>query len=86
MVTIWKFEIEIEAGTRSIDLPIGYKVIKVANQIAGILAFWVLIETNTLSELRRFWVLPTGVEVPENYTYLGTCLDRSFVWHLFEEI
>ena len=87
MVTIWKYEIYVVVAVQRFDMPVGSKVIKVGHQRKGILTFWALVDPDLREmEVRQFRVLPTGGFVPDNCTYLGTCLDSELVWHLFEEI
>ena len=40
--------------------------------------------STTIVTKRTFRVFGTGHEIPDGSVYVGTCMDREFVWHLYE--
>jgi len=49
-------------------------------------AIWVEVETQKAEtpKGRRFVVSGTGCEVPPGHQHVGSTIDGSFVWHVFE--
>ena len=71
-------------------MPRGAQIIKVAMQM-GAPTIWAIVDPNADRELRNFFVVGTGLELPapggtlltKDY-YVGTVFDESYVWHIFE--
>lgn len=52
----------------------------------GVITAWAMVSIYDESENRTFLVAGTGQEVVSaKYQYIGTVMDRQFVWHVFEE-
>jgi len=52
----------------------------------GVLCMWAEVDTDTPKKTRRFSVVGTGRPIHENGSYIGTCDDGPFVWHVLELI
>ena len=37
-------------------------------------------------EVRIFWMVGTGRDIPDNVKHLGTFFDGYFAWHVFEDL
>jgi hypothetical protein len=47
---------------------------------------WATVQLNTPFELRRFFIVGTGHDVPDAISkYLATVQDGAFAWHIFED-
>jgi hypothetical protein len=96
MKTIWKFNIKKEYdGITTIEMPADAKIVHVACQRPDIVSFWaeVEVESNDVYHVQRrdFQVIGTGEEIKtprsrerEQPRHIGTALDESYVWHLYE--
>ncbi len=87
MRTIWKFLIAIGPIT-TIEVP-GTAVVRLAaiDPETGGPAIWVELETDQFRTKRRFAIHRTGGEIDTDGAfpdYVGSMVDRSFVWHIFE--
>lgn len=45
---------------------------------------WAEVDTSLPFENRVFAIFGTGHEIPSSASYIDTCLDGEFVWHLYE--
>ena len=83
MSTIWKFELEITV--QNITIPTGAEILSVANQ-HGTICLWAFVEPNNPKIERVIEVVGTGwmLEPMKKRKFIGTVLDGSFVWHVFE--
>jgi hypothetical protein len=85
MKTIWKYDVPIDDNDTEILMPSGAKILHVTIQMPHIITFWAIVN-NSLLETRTFRVFGTGQEIPDEYNYyLGTIMDKQFVWHLLEK-
>jgi hypothetical protein len=50
----------------------------------GVLTLWVLVDDEAEAVDRTFTFVGTGHKVSRNVAYMGSVMDRIFVWHLFE--
>lgn len=84
MRTVWKFPL-ISTGPCDIDVPEG-GVIKFVgvDPATGLLAFWAEVDANASTKPRRFQVCGTGLSVPDRAAHLGSVIQGTLVWHLYE--
>ena len=95
MKRIYKYEFK----KGSVEMPIGAKILSIQDQdhrlhifqddrLDDRLHIWALVDTDAEYEFRYFTIVGTGHDFPEadDYTYINTIQDRSFVWHIFELI
>jgi hypothetical protein len=50
----------------------------------GVITLWAASERNQVPKPVNFLVVGTGYVVHEGCGYIGTVMDRGFVWHVFE--
>jgi hypothetical protein len=83
---IWKFGCP-PGNTTTRSIPAGARFLS-AHVQGGEPTLWFLVDPAAEKEKRRFDVIGTGWDVPENGTYLATVQeDRGvtlLVWHIFE--
>jgi len=82
--TVWKYRLPEPGHSSYIPMPPGATIVHVALQGAWVYMWAIADPTKIADQVRRFAVVPTGQEVPESATYLGTVHDQGFVWHAFE--
>jgi len=90
MEAIWKFPLQT-VDNQVISMPIGAKILSVKNQNStrfGIhtdeLCIWAICNTDDKLVNREIIIYGTGHEHEKiEGTYLGTCQQSSFVWHVF---
>jgi hypothetical protein len=84
MLTVYKYDIPLK-GRFTLELPRGAKILAFMAQhdTPGI---WALLDPEQLPQTRVFRLVGTGHQVgdQEQLDYLGSCVTRFFVWHLFE--
>lgn len=49
----------------------------------GLATIWALVDPEAEVEPRKFYVIPTGQQVPNGVSFLGTIRMDPFVWHVF---
>lgn len=91
MRTIWKWSVPITSGSFVHRIPKGARLLSV--QIQDKLPYmWFTVETDSLREDRKFFLVESGEEIPQDLfivsDYLGTInlSNGEYVLHLFEEI
>lgn len=85
MKTIWKYDLKI-LNKQVIDMPKRAEILTVQNQY-GSPRLWVKLEPSNELESRTIIIHGTGQPIyKSNESYIGTCLDDNFVWHVFEEL
>jgi hypothetical protein len=84
MRRMYKYEIPAWAGTFCIDMPVGTEVKYVAMQ-HGALCLWGEVFQEGDQVNRTFFVRGTGHDIGRDLTYVGTALDASRVWHVYEQ-
>lgn len=82
---VWKFPLDLEAGSQSLRLPQETRIVHVAMQ-AGAPTLWALIDTGAPTVQRDFVIRATGEPVAIDETYVGTVFTEIFVWHVFEVV
>lgn len=84
MTTVWKYAI---SDLGEVVLPRGAQILHVDMQGLS-LNFWALVNSDEPPETRMFDAFGTGMEIPPSegtsHKYIGTTMDRIFVWHVFE--
>lgn len=91
MKTVWKFEIiEFEKidDYFELDLPENAKILTLQMQ-SFTLCIWILVDSNVLTEKRKFRIYGTGHRINETdkqLSYIGTFQlhGGTFIYHLFE--
>lgn len=85
MKKIFKYQIPIARKIR-LDFPVGGKILTFQMQ-NGIPTIWILIDDEKVSWTHFFSLYPTGedTEIYSDNEYIGTVIDREFVWHLFHD-
>jgi hypothetical protein len=84
MRTIWKFPLQMR-GWNAIELPAEAKIVLAAiDPASGAPAIWAELDTDAPRIARRFGVFPTGGRIAEEADHVGSMIDRTFVWHIFE--
>jgi len=82
MRTVWKYQ--MTTVEKAIVMPEGAKIVHFDIQL-GCPTFWAEVETEAKPQRRHFCIFGTGEKVSFEFnTHRGTCLDREYVWHLFE--
>lgn len=84
MKTIWKFPLDVTTEDQVVKMPLGAKIVHVEMQ--GMLpCIWAIVDEQVdFSVDRTFIVCGTGWGVSPFWNYVGTCLDGSYVWHVWE--
>jgi len=80
---MWKFPLKLVNGRQPIKMPAGATPLHVAMQ-DGVPCIWAYLDSENPKEPRGFAVIGTGHEIPRDALHIGTCMDRCFVWHIFE--
>jgi hypothetical protein len=85
MKTIWKYPVGFY-GPNHISLPADAKILHVdrRDHISHAVAFWAEVNPSIPSEIRSFQVVGTGHQISPNMEHIGTTIDGSYVWHLYE--
>ncbi|MGS0526458.1 DUF7352 domain-containing protein [Zobellia nedashkovskayae] len=88
MKVIYKYPIETK-DKQLLELPIGFEVLRVANQRNQIV-IWALIDEYAKTDEYEIEVHGTGNPIYDSEKtkrkYLGTALCDPFVWHVFHRI
>lgn len=83
--TIWKFPLS-NAGVNSIPLPERASVRLVdLDPMTGIPTIWVELDDSDPKRVRRFLVHGTGHRIEPDEVHVGSVIQGSFVWHVFEQ-
>lgn len=95
MRVIWKFPLSMR-GWNAVPIGPDAKVVLAAiDPASGAPAIWVehepadpaqaLGDTSSIEGPRRhFGVFPTGGSIAEDADHVGSMIDRTFVWHIYE--
>jgi len=84
---IYKYPLELKPDAQEIELPMGAKILSVANQREQI-CVWAHVNPDVKeTQTFQFKIFGTGhpCELPANAQFLGTVLiaGGSFIWHIF---
>jgi hypothetical protein len=92
MIAIYKYSIPILTAPVTLDLPKG-AIIRYVDMQDGNVTLWIQVETTKVLQRRNFMVFGTGEQIAinqedydDNWVFIGTVLDHSFVWHVFEKL
>ncbi len=81
MKVVHKFCLNLDHRPQEIAMPKSAVPHLIAMQ-AFLVCMWAVVETGAPITKRRFIVAATGQVVDGRH--VGSCLDRAFVWHVFE--
>ena len=82
---IWEFPLAQTDHRLRIPMPFGATLLHVGYDPLGALCVWALVDPAEPQSPRRLHVIGTGQ--PCDYAaeqYVGTVLDGSFMWHVFD--
>ena len=82
MKTIYKYTV---TGRSDTEMPVGALILQ-CNMQGKDFCMWALVDTDARIENRTFEVVGTGWELDEDMSYVGTCFEGSFVWHIVEVV
>lgn len=83
--TIHKFTFTFQPEVEILlELPTHAKVVHVATVSPNVGAMWVLLHPTHRRWVRRFRVVGTGRDWPNDAHHVGTVIDGDFVWHIAE--
>lgn len=86
MKKIFKYQLTPSPGTQTTYMPTSAQILHV-NMQDGMITFWSIFDDSSNSTYRTFKVYATGEPIfTDKQMYLGTVMDGSYVWHVFEEI
>ena len=84
---IFKYPIKYPNAINTLDMPEGAKALSFQNQ-NDVLCLWALVDEKKPLVKTAFFCVGTGIffDGVENFEYIGTAQDGSFVWHLFKQL
>ncbi len=68
----------------TVDLPEGAKVIH-AELFGHEITLWCIIDPSERNETRKFVIVGTGQEIPNDLIHIQSFIQPPFVWHIFEK-
>ena len=77
---VWKYSLK---GVIDIAMPQGSTLLFFAVKDETAL-LWCEVQPANDFVVRSFQIVGTGQSVPPEAEYIGTCLDKAYVWHLYE--
>lgn len=83
MKTVYKYQIT-PGGITTISMPDGAKIVHVGVDWIGSVCMWAYVDTQQPSVDRKFIITGTGHELGDVERYVGTVIQRPFVWHIWE--
>lgn len=84
MKTVYKYKIPLGVSV-SVILPVGAKpVFTAVQEDEPTLWFEHSVHGMFKTEMRRFKVFGTGMDIPDKWNHVGSCTDGVFVWHVYE--
>lgn len=83
MRTVYKYVISKDSIEGSIWIPGGFKILHFDIQYYEP-TLWVEVDPEEPEVLFNYAIFGTGWKIDSNYSYIGTCQDHPFVWHLYE--
>lgn len=88
MRTIYRYELDVDAGFSYIDMPEGAKVLSISTERTDpYIEMWAGVDTDSPLVIRQFAVVGTGREIPIGFVrFIGTVMvDKGeYVFHVFE--
>lgn len=83
MRVIHKFHINLTTNT-VLEIPTNALTVHFAKQ-HEVLYAWIELSPDDPTTSRTFRIFGTGMPIPEEWAWQGTCFDGPFVWHLYME-
>lgn len=86
MRVVWKFPLQVRGWNR-VEVGLAAKVVLTAiDPASGAPAVWIehLVDEGGHPQPRFFGVFPTGGRIAANADHVGSMVDRTFVWHIYE--
>jgi hypothetical protein len=85
MLTIWKYTLEITDDDQEFNMPLGARIVYVANQYETF-CLWAVVDPNAPTHKRYFRVHGTGHDVDPKLAYVGSIMIKggALVFHAFE--
>ena len=85
MNSIWKFEIDPNAGLQQVEMPKGSQIMSVGVK-NGVVCIWAAVDTTATDDERLIEVLATGECFSKEIhrSYIGTVKQGAYIWHVFE--
>lgn len=84
MRAIWKFPLPIRADEAlDVQMPVGAQVVRFGLQ-GSVPTLWALVDTQAQLAARRFAIIGTGHDFPDDAVYVGSFDSPPFVWHVVE--
>jgi hypothetical protein len=88
MKNIFKYHLAL-TEQQSISLPRDWDFLSLQVQ-HGEIVFWAAVDKNERAITYRFWILGTGMGIPEDLFYdikfLGTVQLGNLVWHVYRQV
>lgn len=90
---IFKYELpwpDLEFQAINVPLPIDAEILEIDHQLKDQLKIWALVDPSAATEIRKFIIAATGIEIPETLVprlrHLKTVLIGGglYVFHVFE--
>lgn len=83
MRTVWKYPLAFSDKAITHSIPHNEVIVHVAMQ-DDVPTIWAIVDPGEEREQRTFIVTGTGHLVPDDASYIGTVMERFFVWHIWE--
>lgn len=85
---IYKYELG-NLGENKVEMPQGAQVLSAKIDPKGDVCIWAIVNPELENELRTFFVVGTGWDLPEAFSgklidFYGTVIQEPYVWHVFE--
>ena len=85
MKTIYKYKLLLD-DVQTVEMPVGANILSAQMQ-NGELCLWAEVDDEKPTEYRSIWIYGTGHLMDDALVrYISTVQDRSFVWHVYEEL
>lgn len=84
MKKVYKYQISMAIGLQYVTIPDGAEIVHFDMQDSQ-LCIWAIVDIYAVHQVKHFWLLGTGYDIPDNLTYIDTVQRDGFVWHLFGE-
>jgi hypothetical protein len=84
MKTVWKFPLRI-ADHQVVEMPAGAHVVHVGLDPGGQPSIWATVDTTKAIIGHAMFVIGTGQQIPDgDNRHIGSFVDGSFVWHVWQ--
>lgn len=82
MRAVYKYP--LEKSQTEIEMPENAEIVTAGRDPGNQFCIWAIVNTEAPLEKKKFVVLGTGQEIPNNAWYLKSFRESVFVWHVFE--